>query len=82
MTSNSLWLEVGKLLPPEDIEVGPRVGVAYAGPEWALAPLRFFQSGCGFVSRAQTQPTSHSRTGRPGDHSRTGRTRTPSTDQS
>ena len=64
VTSNSLWLELGQPLPPEVIEVSPRVGVDSAGQKWALAPLRFFQSGCGFVSRARSKATpTSSRTG-------------------
>jgi len=32
--------------PPETILSGPRVGIAYAGPEWAAVPWRFHQAGC------------------------------------
>ncbi len=35
-----LWLEAGVSVPPERIEAGPRVGVAYAGPD-ARRPWRF-----------------------------------------
>lgn len=36
-----LWFEVGSTVPETEVERGPRVGIDYAGPEWAAAPLRF-----------------------------------------
>lgn len=38
------WIEaddVARPIPPAEIEAGPRIGVAYAGPEWAAKPWRF-----------------------------------------
>ena len=38
------WIEAGEdpwPLPPEEIVAGPRIGVAYAGPQWAAKPWRF-----------------------------------------
>jgi 3-methyladenine DNA glycosylase Mpg len=38
------WIEEGDdpwPVPPGDMVAGPRVGVAYAGPEWAAKPWRF-----------------------------------------
>jgi len=42
VTSDRLWIERARrrALPARKISVGPRVGVAYAGP-WADQPLRF-----------------------------------------
>ena len=37
-----LWIEDdGGCPPPEAISAGPRVGIDYAGPEWARKPWRF-----------------------------------------
>lgn len=39
---SGLWLEDDGLRPPEgEIAATPRIGVAYAGPEWAAKPWRF-----------------------------------------
>ena len=38
--SSRLWVEPGVILSP-DYTSGPRIGVDYAGPEWALKPWRF-----------------------------------------
>ena len=38
------WIEedeTARPIPPGEIEAGPRIGVAYAGPEWAAKPWRF-----------------------------------------
>lgn len=42
-TETGLWVEDDgwRLGPLESITAGPRVGVAYAGPEWAAKPWRF-----------------------------------------
>lgn len=38
-----LWIEDdGWTLPPEAVVATPRIGVSYAGPEWAAKPWRFF----------------------------------------
>lgn len=40
---SGLWLEDdGWIVPPAAIVATPRIGVAYAGPEWAAKPWRFF----------------------------------------
>ncbi len=38
-----LWIEAGGEPPPTaaEVEAAPRIGVAYAGPEWASRPWRF-----------------------------------------
>jgi DNA-3-methyladenine glycosylase len=45
-----LWLAAPVSLPG-DIVTGPRVGVAYAGPEWAARPWRFGIAGSPALSR-------------------------------
>ncbi|MFI5292933.1 MAG: DNA-3-methyladenine glycosylase [Candidatus Limnocylindrales bacterium] len=45
-----LWLEAGA--PPDcEIARGPRIGVAYAGPDWAARPRRFVLRGHPALSR-------------------------------
>jgi DNA-3-methyladenine glycosylase len=40
--ASGLWLEDDGLVPPEnEVVATPRIGVAYAGPEWAAKPWRF-----------------------------------------
>ena len=46
-----LWLADGGLRTGESVEVGPRVGVGYAGPEWSAVPWRFWLRGNPSVSR-------------------------------
>lgn len=36
-----LWLEPGTDVPDAEVAVTPRIGVDYAGPEWAAMPWRF-----------------------------------------
>ena len=55
VTSASIWLERGEPLSPELVGMSPRVGIDYAGPEWASAPLRFFQTDCASISRPRTR---------------------------
>ena len=40
-----------RLEPGEQVVVGPRVGVSYAGPEWATRPWRFGIAGHAALSR-------------------------------
>jgi DNA-3-methyladenine glycosylase len=41
-TGGALWLEAPDLpVLPHEVLAGPRVGVDYAGPEWAARPWRF-----------------------------------------
>lgn len=37
--------------PPPQVETSPRIGVDYAGPDWASRPWRFFVPGSPGVSR-------------------------------
>ncbi len=47
-----LWLSPGEgLRQAESVAVGPRVGVDYAGPDWADRPWRFWLAGNRSVSR-------------------------------
>jgi len=48
-TASALRLEPGDV-PPAEIEVSPRIGVAYAGEEWASRPWRFTIAGHPSVS--------------------------------
>jgi DNA-3-methyladenine glycosylase len=51
LTSGSeLWLAGGEV-PAAEIASGPRVGVAYAGPEWSAVPWRFWLADHPSVSR-------------------------------
>jgi len=44
-TATGLWIEDdGWRPPPEQISATPRIGVTYAGPEWAGKPWRFVWS--------------------------------------
>ncbi|MDA3874001.1 MAG: DNA-3-methyladenine glycosylase [Kiritimatiellae bacterium] len=38
---HGLWIESGPAIPDPEVVSGPRVGVDYAGPEWAAKPWRF-----------------------------------------
>lgn len=57
LDTSPLLLLPGTSPPPRSIATGPRIGVDYAGPYWARRHLRFWLSGCPFVSR-------HARRGR------------------
>jgi DNA-3-methyladenine glycosylase len=46
-----LWLSAGRLEPGESVAVGARIGVAYAGDDWAARPWRFWLAGNPSVSR-------------------------------
>ena len=50
LTCSSLFLEDGPMVPDEEVRVGPRIGVDYAG-EWATHPWRFWVGDSAFVSR-------------------------------
>ena len=51
-SSSTLWLEKdGYAITSDQIQQGPRVGVAYAGEKWAHAPLRFYIRGNQCVSK-------------------------------
>ncbi|MEM6262336.1 MAG: DNA-3-methyladenine glycosylase [Bacteroidota bacterium] len=47
-----VWLEDAQSTPANEIETGPRVGVAYAGKD-ALLPWRYWVRGNGYVSKAR-----------------------------
>lgn len=46
-TTSSLWIERGSPVRPHCIARLPRIGVAYAGPDWADKPYRFVLAGTG-----------------------------------
>lgn len=47
-----LWLAAGEgLRPAESVDSGPRIGVDYAGADWAGRPYRFWLTGNRSVSR-------------------------------
>jgi DNA-3-methyladenine glycosylase len=50
LTGDRIWLEEYQKFSKNDIEIGPRIGVDYAGDD-ALLPLRFWAKGNPFVSR-------------------------------
>ena len=50
LTGDVLWIEPAAPISDEQIAVGPRVGIGYAGA-WADTPLRFWIRGNRFVSR-------------------------------
>ena len=38
---SDLWIESGDPLDPSRVTASPRIGVAYAGPDWSQRPYRF-----------------------------------------
>ena len=56
LCSDTLWLARDESAAPEAISTSPRIGVDYAGEEWASKPLRFYVEGHPAVSR---RPSSH-----------------------
>lgn len=50
-----LWLAHGTPVGDADVLQGPRVGVAYAGPDWASRPWRFGIRGSASLSRPFTR---------------------------
>jgi len=48
---HGLWLSRGAPVDDADVIRGPRVGVAYAGPDWASRPWRLGVRGSGALSR-------------------------------
>lgn len=61
--SSGLWLEDDAFVPDESsITATPRVGVDYAGPEWAAKPWRFVWNH----AAAETKPARTPRRARPG----------------
>ena len=50
-TGHGLWLSAGTRIPDADVLTGPRIGVAYAGPDWAPLPWRFGIRGSRALSR-------------------------------
>jgi DNA-3-methyladenine glycosylase len=47
----SIWLAHGARLDDADVLTGPRIGVGYAGPDWATLPWRFGVRGSPALSR-------------------------------
>ncbi len=39
--AHGIWVEDSPMAPEEDILATPRIGIDYAGPEWAATPWRF-----------------------------------------
>jgi DNA-3-methyladenine glycosylase len=56
VTSPELFLEAGSPVPDEQVLVGPRIGVDYAG-EWAARPFRFWIAASPHVSRERIRGT-------------------------
>ena len=56
VTSPELFLEAGSPVLDEQVLVGPRIGVAYAG-EWAARPFRFWIAASPHVSRERIRGT-------------------------
>lgn len=52
LDGDRVWLTEGQAVPPACIEMGPRIGVAYAGED-AFRPYRFWVKGSPWVSRAK-----------------------------
>jgi DNA-3-methyladenine glycosylase len=50
LTASSLFLEDAPVVPDEQIRVGPRIGVDYAG-DWAKHPWRLWVADSAYVSR-------------------------------
>lgn len=51
-SSSKLWLEKDDYsITSDQIQTGPRIGVAYAGEKWANAPLRFCIHDNQYVSK-------------------------------
>ena len=53
LNSGRIWLEEYKKFPKNEIGIGPRIGINYAGKDAAL-PLRFWIKDNPFVSKLQT----------------------------
>lgn len=51
-----LWLAAGERVSDADVLRGPRIGVAYAGADWAGRPWRFGVRGSGALSRPFAGP--------------------------
>lgn len=43
--ASGFWIEAAEQVDPQSIKAGPRIGVDYAGTEWAIKPYRFVWSG-------------------------------------
>lgn len=54
LTKTTIWIEdKGIFVPEEDVIASPRVGIAYAGEEWANKPWRFRIKNNPWTSRAK-----------------------------
>ena len=58
VSDDRLWLARDPASAPEDHDIvcGPRVGVDYAGPEWATRPWRFGVAGSAALSKPFSGP--------------------------
>lgn len=55
--ASGLWIEDrGGTIPDERVEITPRIGVDYAGPEWAGKPWRFVLRKASEGQRAPVRP--------------------------
>jgi DNA-3-methyladenine glycosylase len=50
-SGQGLWLTAGTPIPDADVLTGPRIGVGYAGSEWAALPWRLGVRGSTALSR-------------------------------
>lgn len=50
LTGDRVWIEEYRSFEDDDVDVGPRIGIDYAGED-VLLPLRFWVSGSTFISR-------------------------------
>lgn len=50
-SGHGLWLAAGDRVSDADVLTGPRIGVGYAGPEWASLPWRLGVRGSPALSR-------------------------------
>jgi DNA-3-methyladenine glycosylase len=57
LVTGNLCLEDAPVVPDEDVRIGPRIGVDYAG-EWAAHPWRFWVANSEHLSRRRVTGTS------------------------
>jgi DNA-3-methyladenine glycosylase len=50
LVTSELFIADAEAIPDDDVRIGPRIGVDYAG-EWAAHPWRFWVAGSQHVSR-------------------------------
>jgi DNA-3-methyladenine glycosylase len=62
-SGQGMWLVAGERVDDADVLVGPRIGVAYAGPGWASLPWRLGVRGSRALSRPFPSRSDTDRTG-------------------